>query len=130
ARQEAYKATIAADKERDALAQSDRSLYLAHMKVVQEAWSRADIPAVMDLLKRHIPKPGAADHRGFEWYYHWRLCHSELFTLRGLPGPVRSVAFSPDGKALAIACEVPAAWPSTAGSVFLWDPAQRQPPTL
>src|SRR5262249_47458336 len=49
------------------------------------------------------PKPGESDLRGFEWYYLYRLCHQEIFTLKGHTGIVNSVAYSPDGKRLASA---------------------------
>jgi hypothetical protein len=41
--------------------------------------------------------------RGFEWHYLERLCHSEIFSLKGHEGFVRAVAYSPDGRTLASA---------------------------
>src|SRR5205085_2729951 len=45
--------------------------------------------------------PGKRDPRGWDWYYQDHLCHLELRTLKGHTGPVRDVAFSPDGSRLA-----------------------------
>ena len=50
-----------------------------------------------------VPTPDKSDLRGFEWYYLWHICHGERASLRDKTGPVRAVAFSPDGKLLATA---------------------------
>ena len=60
--------------------------------------------ACSELLEQHRPKPGETDLRGFEWHYLNRLCHAELLTLKA-HRPVYSVAYSPDGKRLAIASD-------------------------
>ena len=41
----------------------------------------------------------------FEWYYLWRLAHAERHVLKGHGSPVTAVAWSPDGRMLASACE-------------------------
>jgi WD40 repeat protein len=48
-----------------------------------------------------------ADRRAWEWYYLKRLCRVEVepVTLRGQPGRLHKVAFSPDGRRLASASE-------------------------
>jgi WD40 repeat protein len=75
-----------------------RTLYVAHMNVAQHAWEAGNIQRVQELLEEHRPKPGESDLRGFEWHYLYRLCHTEILTLKG---GAFGVAFSPDGKRLA-----------------------------
>ncbi len=78
-----------------------RQLYAAHMNLAAQEWDGANIGRMQELLNNHRPKAGQEDLRGFEWYYFWRLSHSDLFIL---PHPeIYSVAFSPDGKKLATA---------------------------
>src|SRR5262245_2621043 len=78
-----------------------RLLYAAHMNLAVQAWEGRDMGRMRELVESHIPKPGAQDMRGFEWYYLWRLCHLDRLTIKGHGEAVYSVAFSPDGKMLA-----------------------------
>jgi len=86
------------------LAERNRqNLYAARINQASHVFEEGDITRVLDLLDSLKPKPGESDLRGYEWYYLWRLCHTEKFNLIGHEGPVRSVAFSPDGSTLASA---------------------------
>lgn len=78
-----------------------RLLYAAHMNLAVQALEARDMGRMQELVESHIPKPGAQDMRGFEWYYLWRLCHLDRLTIKGHGEAVYSVAFSPDGKMLA-----------------------------
>jgi WD40 repeat protein/serine/threonine protein kinase len=100
-----------------------RTLYAAQMNLARHAWEEDDVSRVQELLDQQRPKPGEPDLRGFEWNYLQRLCHSELLSLKGHTGEVRSLAYSPDGTRLASASTT---WDSTkkayvAGEAKVWD---------
>src|SRR5262249_2783770 len=78
-----------------------RYWYFWDMSRASLAWADADVARVLKLLERQKPGPGEDDLRGFEWYYLWRLSHSDRATLRGHVDSVRCAALSPDGKTLA-----------------------------
>jgi predicted NACHT family NTPase len=107
-----------AEEQRERAEQQERAyrrlLYAAHMNLAQQDWETANVGRMKELLNAHLPKPGQEDLRGFEWYYLWRLCHSDLITLRHASA-VESVAFSPDGKTLATG--------GRSNTVKLWDVA-------
>ncbi len=107
---------------RRAQALSDRRWYAAEVGLAWQDWDKGGIEAVRRRLDALVPgAAGGPDLRGFEWYYLNRLCHLEFRTLRGSSGPLRSVAFSPDGRLLASAGGVIA--PGKPGTIELWDSA-------
>jgi len=91
---------VSRDEEREIGARRDR--YLINMIQARQSWDRADVAATLFHLDGELPSPGAADLRGFMWYYLWRQCHLDrrVFQVRA---PATSVAFSPDGRTLAFA---------------------------
>jgi WD40 repeat protein/serine/threonine protein kinase/Flp pilus assembly protein TadD len=118
--------TLAERKENEARL----NLYISQMNLVQREYEANNIARVRELLEDQIPRePSARDWRGFEWHYWHRLSHRELLTLQGHTGPVRSVAFSPDGTRLASAGDYREGedWKELwKGEVKLWDAATGQ----
>jgi WD40 repeat protein len=82
-------------------AESRANLYAADMGLAKQALATDNLMQAVDLLHRHVPKPGEPEIRGFEWRYLWRQCQSdELFSSAAHEG-AHCVVFSPDGGKLA-----------------------------
>jgi WD40 repeat protein len=99
--------------------QSRQNLYAARISLAQQAFEQGDVTRVMELLASLRPEPSQEDLRGFEWYYLWRVCHTERLNLTGHEGRVRAVAFNPEDPTIA-----------TAGDdaiIRFWDTANGQP---
>jgi WD40 repeat protein/tRNA A-37 threonylcarbamoyl transferase component Bud32 len=83
----------------DAELDARHHLYAAHMKLAQTAWRDDNLRAARSLLRRYLPENGnAADLRGFEWHYLWRLCHRELLTIDSEQLSTYDIAFTPNGE--------------------------------
>jgi WD40 repeat protein len=85
------------------------------MKDVQRALEDSDLGHALELLDRYRPQGKfEVDLRGWEWRYLWARCRSdEHFTLCRYSDWVTALAFSPDGKWLAVR--------QGNGAVALWD---------
>jgi WD40 repeat protein len=124
ASREAQRTREEAERTREEKRTSNRHLYVAHLNLAQRAWEDADIKRLLELLDRQRPeRTGGEDLRGFEWYYWQRLCHAGLLTFKGNSGTVTSVAFSRDGKQVAMASKTWDAQKQQYGAVELkvWD---------
>ncbi|MBI3416777.1 MAG: protein kinase [Verrucomicrobia bacterium] len=96
-----------------------RAAFNSDMNVAQQALQLNNTGRASEILNRHRPKPGESDLRGWEWRYLWRFCQSDaLFTLCRQSNSIFSVAFSPDGRFLAVADE--------SSEVAVWDLAARK----
>jgi WD40 repeat protein/tRNA A-37 threonylcarbamoyl transferase component Bud32 len=135
ARKKADEAATAARKARDEVQASYRKkrrlLYASHMRLVQAALRDGHFKRAEDLLlETGAPtKAGDEDLRGFEWYYLWRLSHSDRLKLQGHTNLVTQAAFSPDRKYLATAGldRLVKIWIRATGKEFHTLPPQRRP---
>ena len=79
------------------------SEYVADINLAQQSWAGANLRRAVQLLDKHRPQPGEEDLRGFEWRYLWQLCRGDEHVAMPDQGTaVQSLAYSPDGRLLAI----------------------------
>jgi serine/threonine protein kinase/WD40 repeat protein len=97
-------------------------LYASQLSMAGAAFHAGDWGRVLNLLDSQIPSDGEEDLRGFEWRYLWREVHKAMHAeFPGAGGEASSLAFSPDGKALATAHGS-----FDLGVVQLWDVDRRK----
>lgn len=123
-RQIAEEQKLLADEQRLRAEQGEETkrqvLYAAQMKLAHQAWDPTNnertynIERMQELLDAQLPQPGQRDLRGFEWYYLWRLAHSELVTLKH-EGRIESIVLTPDGTKMASQ--------TFRGDIRIWDTA-------
>ncbi len=103
--QQARRVAVAAQEKETAQRQRTEALaYASDMSLAQQAMAMNDLGRARRLLEDHRPKAGEVDLRGWEWRYLWQQCQSDaLGELCRYPGSVTSVAYSPDGRVLAVA---------------------------
>ena len=78
------------------------NLYAADVFIAKSALDTGDRKAAYQALEHHLPQPGMADIRDFEWHWLWREARGEAAAvLRGHTEAVTGVAFAPDGRRLA-----------------------------
>ena len=79
--------------------------YASDMSVAQQALDMNDLGRARRLLDAHRPAPDdEVDLRGWEWRYLWQECRGNAREeLCRYPNSAHSVAYSPDGRMLAVA---------------------------
>lgn len=91
------------------------------MSLAQKSLAMNDMGRAQQLLDAHRPAADEVDLRGWEWRYLWQQCRSDA--LGGLcryeKSQARSVAYSPDGRVLAVSGIFP-------GFVDIWDVPARK----
>jgi WD40 repeat protein/serine/threonine protein kinase len=107
-RKKAVTAQQDAEQQRRAAA---RLAYVSQMRLAWAAFEDHRVDSVFSILDRYSPGPGIEDQRGPEWFYLDRICNQDLREIHADDGPLRCVAFHPDGTILA----------SGGRSVRLWD---------
>ncbi len=89
--------------------------YASDISLAQQALAMNDLGQARQLLEDHRSAPGQADLRHWEWRYLWQQCRSDAVeVLHRYTNEAYSVAYSPDGKLLAVAGLIP-------GFVDIWD---------
>ena len=77
--------------------------YVADISLAQQSLAAGNLGRAIQVLEKHRPDSGETDLRGFEWRYLWQLCQGdEHVALPTQEGAVQSLAYSPDGKWLAV----------------------------
>jgi hypothetical protein len=121
--QDAKKAQTQEEEARkEAVGQRDtahRNLYMANIRLGQQYWEAGQIITLKEMLEDYLPNPGQLDLRGWEWYYLLSLCHKDLLTFRGHDFPVRSIAWSPDGKRIASGGYAAKVWDAATGKELM-----------
>jgi WD40 repeat protein/serine/threonine protein kinase len=107
-------------KKAEAAVESEERLrYFDSMLLAQREWLASNVGRSEQILDQDCP----VGHRGWEWHYLKRMCHTDLLTLAH-PGYVWDIAFSPDGSRIASASMgSPLVSPAEAG-IRLWDAAR------
>ncbi len=96
-------ARTAAEKAQFNEAEARKAVVLEREKLAVFEYGRTMQVAHQELRENNIVAANALiegtrkDLRGWEWHYLHRLCHSDLLTLQGHTGYVRSASFSSDG---------------------------------
>ena len=99
AKQSAVDAKAEADRQRD---EARTTAYASGMQLAQRAWEENRVIRTRELLEE-VPRYAAGRKlRGFEWYYLSRLCHPDSRTIDNHGVGVTCVAFSADGRRLAL----------------------------
>src|SRR5262249_13085181 len=97
----------------------EAQLYFNRVALAHNEWRAHSTGRALQVLQE-CP----AERRGWEWHYLHRLCHSELLVLsQGHTGPLYAVAYSPDGRLLAVADSLDYRGLHTFGVIRLWDVA-------
>jgi hypothetical protein len=105
-RQQAQERAAAARQREDAAS------YLEDMPLALRHINAGNLGEARRVLAKWKPGGGETDHRAWEWYFLDAQCREVPFAVRGHPGQVQAVAWSPDGQRLASA--------DRQGSVRVW----------
>jgi eukaryotic-like serine/threonine-protein kinase len=100
---EGARANRESDQARRSAMEALRNLYLSRMNQAHLAWQVGQLARMQTLLEAETPAPnGGHDFRAFEWHYLNRLANAGYRTYTGFAKPVGGVAYSRDGKRLAV----------------------------
>jgi serine/threonine protein kinase/WD40 repeat protein len=99
-----------ADRERERATQQAAlarlNEYVADINLAQHSLSAGNYGRAVQLLNKHLPRPGFPDLRGFEWHYLWQLTRGdEHWAFPKQSSAIRVLALSPTGEWLATGTE-------------------------
>lgn len=80
-----------------------RNAYAADLGSVLRHLDEREPSRARILLERHIPGPGEAELRGFEWRYLWKRCHAGLVKTLDVGQPIVRFVISPDETRIGLA---------------------------
>jgi hypothetical protein len=86
------------DRERILKERAEAALAQKTVALARQAWLADDL----EEARRHLDEVGPA-YRDWDWRYLHRVCHAELLSLRGGEPNASKMAWSPDGRCLAVA---------------------------
>src|SRR5262249_7127289 len=93
--------------------------YFNSMMSAEREWLASNVGRAEQVLDQDCP----VLHRGWEWHYLKRMCHSDLLTLTE-PGVGSEIAFSPDGSLIASASNGSFLGSSSEVGLRIWDAAR------
>lgn len=80
---------------------AERKLYVANMRIIQQAMREGELTTAIELLEAHEPRKGEPDLRGWEWFYWRSVCEREVLWTKRVVGPSR-VVWNPQQDELAV----------------------------
>jgi serine/threonine protein kinase len=81
--------------------------YTSDIALADRLWQEGNLGRAQELLRAQIPKPGAADPRGFEWRYLWKASRTESLRQVTLSGAenILGLATPPTHSFVVAACD-------------------------
>jgi serine/threonine protein kinase/WD40 repeat protein len=107
-----------------ALENAETNIYYSRIAQADLRYRLGDVAKADLSLDLCVPKPGETDRRGWEWRYLHGRTHADLSTFKDHHTWVYSLAFSPDGRRLAVGAGAPlfmSSHPGTPGHLKVWD---------
>ena len=98
-------ASAAESRERDQRVRAEQLKYSADMMVAQNALESADLPRCKEVLEAHIPDPGEADLRGWEWHFLFSALNISSKMADCGARFIDGLAVSNDGNSIAVSCK-------------------------
>jgi WD40 repeat protein/serine/threonine protein kinase len=89
---------------------AEDSLYVAHMVVAKHAYEEGRLGGFRELLNKHVPEPGEADLRGWEWHYLSSLLRRDVGMAAVDAKPLRVLDWHPARHEMVVAGDSGTIW--------------------